>query len=275
MNLMAKSKTGDTLKNSAMPVLFIGHGTPMNGVENNEFTSKWEEIARTIPKPKAILCVSAHWETWGTLLTGDDKPKTIHDFGGFPESLYKVTYPAKGSKWLADEAKAAIKSIKVECSSEWGLDHGCWVVLKKMFPDADVPVVQLSLDNSKSGPYHYDLAGELMPLRDKGVLIIGSGNIVHNLRAMQLISDDFNAEYGFDWAYEAAYTIKKLIHSNEHKKLADYTSLGSAINLAVPTPEHYLPMIYVLALRRIEDKLEFFNEKIIGGSLSMASFILR
>jgi 4,5-DOPA dioxygenase extradiol len=246
----------------------------MNVIENNEFTKGWEDAAKNIPKPKAVLCVSAHWETWGTMVTGSGKPETIHDFGGFPEELYRVQYPAPGSRWLADKVLNILKKCETAVDNGRGLDHGCWSVMSRMYPKADIPVVQLSLDQSKSGMVHYDMAKELIELRDEGVLIIGSGNIVHNLYLVETRGDDFNAEYGFDWAIKAKELIKNLIIEDEYKKLADYGSLGNAAGLAIPTPEHYLPMLYTLALRRKGDILKFFNDKTVAGSLAMTSFIL-
>ena len=175
-----------------MPVLFVGHGSPTNGVEDNKFSKGWQTIARTLPKPKALLCISAHWQTQGTLITAMDKPRTIHDFYGFPKALYDVQYPAPGSHWLAQETKKALTKTTVGFDQNWGLDHGCWVVLRRMFPHADVPVAQLSLDYTQPTQYHYALAKELAPLRDTGVLIVGSGNIVHNLGLVVLRGDDFN-----------------------------------------------------------------------------------
>jgi 4,5-DOPA dioxygenase extradiol len=262
-------------KNNIMPVLFIGHGNPLNAIENNEFSKGWEDIAKEIPHPDSILCISAHWETWGPMVTASDKPETIHDFGGFPEALYRVKYPAAGSTKLANQVKKAIKSCKVTADNERGLDHGCWSVLKRMYPKADVPVVQLSLDQALSGPEHYKMAKELASLREEGVLIIGSGNIVHNLYLVELHGEDFNEEFGFDWAIKANDLVKKLIVNEEFEKLADYKSLGKAINLAAPTPEHFLPVLYPLALKRKGEEIMFFNDRAIAGSLTMTSFIIR
>ena len=189
---IAHSTTGQ------MPVLFIGHGSPMNAIEDNEFSRAWRAVGQSLPKPKAILCISAHWETWGTLVTAMEKPRTIHDFGGFPQALYEVQYPAPGSRRLAQETADAIQSTEVRLDQDWGLDHGCWSVLNQMFPDADIPVVQLSLDASQPPQVHYDRARELAPLRKKGVLILGSGNIVHNLRRVVIRGNDFNEPFGLD-----------------------------------------------------------------------------
>jgi 4,5-DOPA dioxygenase extradiol len=257
-----------------MPVLFIGHGSPMNAIEDNEFSRGWEEAAGTIPKPKAILCISAHWETQGTQVTNMDYPPTIHDFGGFPEALYKVQYKAPGSSWLASQAKNTIKKIDVSFSENRGLDHGCWSILKHMYPNADIPVVQLSLDYTKPAEYHFELAKELLPLRRRDVLIIGSGNIVHNLFMMSVKGNDMSKPFGFEWAIEANNLFKKLITEENYKSLTDYKSLGKSVYLAVPTPEHYLPMIYAVALKQPKESVSFFNDKPIAGSLTMTSIMI-
>jgi 4,5-DOPA dioxygenase extradiol len=257
-----------------MPVLFVGHGSPMNAIEDNEFSRGWREAAKSLPKPKAILCISAHWETWGTAVTAMEKPRTIHDFGGFPRALFEVQYPAQGSQWLAQETKSVINNIPVGLDEDWGLDHGCWSVLRQMYPDADIPVVQLSLDYTKTPQDHYNLAKELAPLRKKGVLILGSGNIVHNLRRVVLKGfsfDSFNEPFGLDWAIEASALFKKLIDENRHQELINYQSLGAAVQLAVPTPEHYLPMLYILALKQEQETVSYFNDKAVAGSLTMTS----
>ncbi len=257
-----------------MPVLFMGHGSPMNAIEDNEFSRGWWEVGQTLPKPKAILCISAHWETWGTLVTAMDRPRTIHDFGGFPRALFEVQYPAMGSQWLAQETKNSVKKTEIGLDEGWGLDHGCWSVLRRMFPNADVPVAQMSLDNTKSAQDHYNLAGELAPLRKKGVLIIGSGNMVHNLHRVVIMGNslsDFNKPFGLDWAIEANELFKKLINENNHQALIDYQSLGEAVQLAVPTPEHYLPMLYAIALKQGNESITYFNDKPLAGSLTMTS----
>ena len=260
-----------------MPVLFIGHGSPMNAIEDNEFSRGWREVARALPRPKAILCISAHWETWGTLVTAMEQPRTIHDFGGFPRALFEAQYPAPGSKWLAEEAVNAVRSVEVGLDKDWGLDHGAWSVLKQMFPGADVPVAQLSLDYTKPAQYHYDLGKELAPLRKKGVLIVGSGNMVHNLRRVVLRGNslsDFNTPFGLGWAIEAGDLFKKLINENDHQPLIDYQALGSAVQLAVPTPEHYLPMLYALALKEEDESVAMFNDVPLAGSVTMTSLVI-
>ena len=260
-----------------MPVLFIGHGTPMNAIDDNPFSRGWQEAGKLMPRPKAILCISAHWETRGTQVTSMTQPRTIHDFGGFPRELYEVQYPAPGSPWLVRETENTLKNTEVSRDDTWGLDHGCWSVLRRMFPAADIPVVQLSLDYTRPGPEHYALGKELAPLRQMGVLIIGSGNMVHNLGRVVVQGDglrDFNKPYGFDWAIEASELFKRLINENRHLELADYPSLGEAARLAIPTPEHYLPMLYALALKQEKESILYFNDQPVGGSLTMTSMII-
>jgi len=255
------------------PVLFVGHGSPMNALETNEFTKAWAGITQNIPKPKAILCISAHWETKGTFVTAIEKPKTIHDFGGFPKALFDVQYPANGSKWLAEEVKKDVQTVVIGLDEAWGLDHGSWSILKHLYPAADVPVIQFSLDYSKDAIYHYNLAKELAKLRKKGVLIIGSGNMVHNFQYARF-SGDFNAHFGVDWALEANQTFKTLIQNDNHQALINYKNYSKATALAAPTPEHYLPLLYILALKENKEKLNFFNDAVIGGSFSMTSVLV-
>jgi 4,5-DOPA dioxygenase extradiol len=250
-----------------MPVLFVGHGSPMNAIEINEFTNEWKILGSTLPRPNAILCISAHWETRGTYVTAMKNPPTIHDFGGFPQTLFDVQYPAPGSPELAEETKRIIAKTNVGLDEKWGLDHGTWSVIRVLYPDADIPVIQVSLDYYQNPQYHYDLARELAPLRQKGVLIIGSGNMVHNLRAV----DWGKPDAGFDWALEANSKFKKLILDNDHQQLINFKSLGREIELSIPTPEHYLPLLYALALKTENEKVSFFNDKTMMGSLSMTS----
>lgn len=271
MKLNELNKITNPFKGTAkMPVLFIGHGSPMNAIEENEFVSGWRSIGKTLPRPNAILCVSAHWETKGTYVTAMNKPPTIHDFGGFPKELFEVEYPAPGSPELAGETKNIVRKSEVGLDSRWGLDHGCWSVVKHLYPNADVPVIQLSLDYFQSPQYHYDLAKELSSLRSKGVLIIGSGNMVHNLG---MVSWEKMEEpgYGYDWAIEANEKMKKFILSNDHKSLIDYKLQGKAFNLAIPTPDHFLPLLYSLALKEENEKIGIFNDKAVAGSLTMTS----
>lgn len=253
-----------------MPVLFLGHGSPMNAIEENEFVAGFRKAGREIPKPNAILCVSAHWETRGTLVTAMEKPRTIHDFGGFPQALYQVQYPAPGSPVLAKETKSIVRKTEVGLDDKWGLDHGAWTVVKHLYPNADVPIIQMSLDYPQPPQYHYELAKELSPLRQKGVLIIGSGNMVHNLR--MLAWDKLNTDaYAYDWALEASEKMKKFILSGDHAQLINYPSQGRAFQLAIPTAEHYLPLLYALALKEENEKVSLFNDKPVGGSLTMTS----
>ena len=253
-----------------MPVLFLGHGSPMNAIEENEFVTGFRNIGKEISKPNAILCISAHWETKGTFVTAMEKPPTIHDFGGFPQALFDVQYPAPGSPALAKETKALVKRTEVGLDEKWGLDHGAWSVIKHLYPNADVPVIQMSLDYSQSPQYHYELAKELSTLRKKGVLIIGSGNMVHNLRMMSW--EKLNAdEYGFDWALEAREKMKTYILNGDHKALINYKSQGKSFELAIPSPEHYLPLLYTLALKEENEKLSLFNDKAVAGSITMTS----
>ncbi|MFZ4523028.1 MAG: 4,5-DOPA dioxygenase extradiol [Bacteroidales bacterium] len=254
-------------RTGTMPVLFVGHGSPMNAIEDNEFTEGWHSMAATMPKPKAILCISAHWETSGTFVTGMAKPITIHDFGGFPQKLYDVQYPAPGSPELAGEVKGLVSLAPVGLDAKWGLDHGAWGVISRMYPDASIPVIQMSLDYNATPQTQYDLAKELAPLRERGILIIGSGNMVHNLRAI----DWSGKTSGFDWAIEANELFKKLISGNEHQQLINYQKLGSAIGMAIPTPEHYLPLLYILGLKTEKETATFFNDQLMMGSLSMTS----
>ena len=274
MNLNDFNKITKQFENKdKMPVLFLGHGSPMNAIEENEFVQGFRKIGEKIPKPAVILVVSAHWETNGSFVTAMQKPQTIHDFSGFPKKLYEVQYPAPGSPELADEIKNTVKNTEVGLDLSWGLDHGAWSVVKHLYPKADIPVIQMSLDYRKTPQYHYELAKELKYLRNKGVLIVGSGNMVHNLRMVdwQRLNE---VDYGYDWAIEASEKMKKYILSGDHKQLIDYESLGNAFRLAVPTPEHYLPLLYALALKEDHDEVSLFNDKAVGGSLTMTSVII-
>ena len=248
-----------------MPALFIGHGTPMNAIEDNPFSRAWAELGRQLPRPRAILCVSAHWETGGTRVTVAERPHTIHDFYGFPEPLKKMRYPAPGSPALARLVHELVNKVRVAPDEDWGLDHGTWSVLSRMYPDADIPVVQLSLDCTKAAPFHYELSKALRPLRRKGVLVLGSGNIVHNLSTV--VWEDT----AFAWAVEFDRLVKEAIVAGRHSDLVYYQQLGEAAGKAVPTNEHYLPLLYVLGLREKEDELAFLTEQITLGSISMRS----
>lgn len=253
-----------------MPVLFVGHGSPMNAIEENEFVEGWRNLGQTLPRPKAILVVSAHWETRGTYITAVQKPATIHDFGGFPKALYEVQYPAPGSPELAYETKRVITKTAVGLDEKWGLDHGAWSVIRRIYPEADIPVIEFSLDYTQGPQYHYELAQQLSVLRNKGVLIVGSGNLVHNLRLVAW--DKMNEpNFGFDWAIAANDKFKQLIQEGNHKELINYSSLGREVQLAVPTPDHFLPLLYTLALKDKNEPVSFFNDKPVMGSLTMTS----
>jgi 4,5-DOPA dioxygenase extradiol len=264
------NKTSPSGSAEKMPVLFLGHGSPMNAIDENEFVEGFRNIGKSIPKPEAILCVSAHWETRGTFVTAMEQPRTIHDFGGFPKALYDVQYPAQGSPELARKVKSLITTTSVEPDYNWGLDHGAWSVIKHLYPDADVPVIEMSLDYYQIPRYHYDLMKELNMLRRKGVLIIGSGNMVHNLSLVAWDKFD-SGNFAFDWALEASEKMKKYILNGDHNQLINYRSHGRPFELAVPTPEHYLPLLYVLALREENEDVQLFNDKAVAGSLTMTS----
>jgi 4,5-DOPA dioxygenase extradiol len=253
-----------------MPVLFLGHGSPMNAIEENQFVTGFRTVAKTLPTPNAILCVSAHWYTSGTKVTAMEMPRTIHDFGGFPKELFEVQYPAKGSPELAKETKAILQPALVELDEKWGLDHGAWSVIKHLYPQANIPAIQLSIDYTKPAQYHYELAQRLNSLRHKGILIIGSGNIVHNLRLVDWQNFDKD-NYGHDWAIEARETINELLTKGDYRSLINYEKLSKAVQLAVPSPDHYLPLIYALGLQQKGETLSLFNDKLVAGSLSMTS----
>ncbi|MGV4414399.1 4,5-DOPA-extradiol-dioxygenase [Chryseobacterium sp. T1] len=253
-----------------MPVLFLGHGTPMNAIEENQFVQGFRKVATEIPKPNAILCISAHWFTQGTFVTAMSMPRTIHDFYGFPKELFDVEYPVKGSPELAAETIDLLLPNLVEEDHNWGLDHGAWSVIMHMYPDADIPVIQLSIDYSKPPQYHFDLAQQLHKLREKGILIIGSGNIVHNLRLLDR-SNIQKAGTGWDWAIEAREKTNNWILDGDYDSLINYQKQGIALQYAVPTPDHYLPLIYSLGLKHSSEDLSLFNDELVGGSLSMTS----
>ncbi|MBU3744294.1 MAG: 4,5-DOPA dioxygenase extradiol [Sediminibacterium sp.] len=253
-----------------MPVLFIGHGSPMNGIENNVFSQQWTTLAKDIPTPSAVLIISAHWFTKGTRITAMDFPKTIHDFGGFPDALYQVQYPAPGSPPLAKETATHIHTTEVVLDHDWGLDHGAWTIIRHMYPLANIPVLQLSIDYTKDAQFHYELGKEISHLRKKGVLIIGSGNMVHNLGMVAW--DKLNGPaYGYDWAIQMNQFFKNRILEQNHLSLIQYEKIGREARLAIPTPEHYLPLIYTLALQDKTEPITFFNDELVGGSLTMTS----
>lgn len=253
-----------------MPVLFLGHGSPMNAIEENQFVHGFRKAAAEIPKPNAILCISAHWFTDGTKVTAMEMPRTIHDFGGFPQALFDVEYPAPGNPGLAAETAALLAPVPVEEDHSWGLDHGAWSVIKHMYPEADIPVIQMSIDYTKSPQYHFDLARRLNKLREKGILIIGSGNVVHNLRLIDWRNIN-TVGAGWDWAIEAREKTNNWLLDGNFQPIIDYHKQGAAIQYAVPTPDHYLPLVYTLGLKEKSESLVLFNDELIGGSLSMTS----
>lgn len=250
-----------------MPALFVGHGSPLNAIEENEFSRGWREAALRIPRPRAVLCVSAHWETPGLRLTANERPDTIHDFQGFPERLFQARYPAPGSPGLAARAAALLSGEGARLDGRRGLDHGSWSVLSVMYPAADIPVVQLSLDSGRTVSSHLATARKLAPLRDEGVLVLGSGDIVHNLALI-----DFDRADGYDWADRFNGAVKDRILAGDAAAVRDWRAIDRDADLAVPTPEHYLPLLYILALREKDEPLSCFNDKVTMGSISMTSF---
>jgi 4,5-DOPA dioxygenase extradiol len=253
-------------KSALMPVLFIGHGSPMNAIEDSEFSRAWRDVARHIPRPAAILSISAHWQSDGARVTAMKQPRTIHDFSGFPDELNNMSYPASGSPDLARKVRELPGIGPIEPDQDWGLDHGTWAVLCRMYPEADIPVVQLSLDHNRTPDDHYKLGRLLRPLREQGVLILGSGNMVHNLGMMGW------TEMAFDWAARFDLKLKSLIEEREDESLVNYADLGPDARLAIPTNEHYLPMLYALASTSKDEPVRFFAEKVTLGSISMRCF---
>lgn len=253
-----------------MPVLFVGHGSPMNVLYDNEYTRSLNQLGKELPKPRAVLVVSAHWLTEGSFVTCEDTPEQIYDFYGFPDELYRYKYPAKGSPSVAEETVQALNRYNVKCG-RWGLDHASWAVLRHIYPEADIPVLELSLCVGMTPEDHYEMGKALRPLREKGVLILGSGNIVHNLRAVEM--ETYARPY--DWAVEFDAQVKELILAGDHKKLVEYEKLGKGAHLSIPTNDHYLPMLYALALQEKDENVTFVHESIQNGSVSMRSFIIR
>ena len=257
-----------------MPVLFIGHGSPMNAIEDNAFRQSWQalgsEFGKTLPRPHLVLCVSAHWLTEGWRLTAMDQPKTIHDFGGFPRELFDQQYPAPGAPHAVQEISAGLRAPPVGLDLEWGLDHGAWSVLKPMFPQADIPVVQLSMDYGRPPQEHFALGQQLRALRDRGVLIVGSGNIVHNLRAMRWGAPDGEA---YDWAMEFDRVTAEHVAKGDLAALADFQALGAVAQQAHPTYDHYLPLLYAAGAADPGESVRFFNESYQGASISMRSIV--
>ncbi|HLP32766.1 MAG TPA: 4,5-DOPA dioxygenase extradiol [Bacteroidia bacterium] len=262
------SAIDDGKKAQRMPALFIGHGSPMNALAQNAFTQSLTKTGNELPLPKAILVVSAHWQTNGTFVADTTKPKTIHDFGGFPRALFEVEYPAPGAPEFAKQTRELIKSVEVKFDHDMGFDHGAWTVLKHMYPKANIPVYQLSLDYTQPAQYHYNLAMQLNALRDKGVLIVGSGNIVHNLGMLNW--NDPQAK--FDWSVEFDTTVKNKLTAKDHQSLIHYEKLGQAARLSIPTNEHYLPMLYIAALQQKSENISYLYEGIEMGSISMRCF---
>ncbi len=259
--------------NAAMPAIFFGHGNPMNAITENPYARKWNAIGRGMPRPKAVLAISAHWYVEYTGVTASESPRTIHDFGGFPRELFEVRYPAPGDPALARRIRDLIEpATPVALDDSWGFDHGTWSVLCHVFPEADVPVVQLSIDETKPPRFHYDLAKRLAPLREEGVLILGSGNIVHNLHAYAWGRHPAGA---FDWAARFDARVRELVLAGDDMPLVEYEALGRDALLSAPTPDHYLPLVYVLGVRRPEDTVTFPVEGIDGGSISMLSIDMR
>jgi 4,5-DOPA dioxygenase extradiol len=249
-----------------MPIIFLGHGNPMNAISKNDYTQAWSDLGRKLPKPKAILSISAHWYIPGVALTAMADPQTIHDFGGFPEQLYQFQYPAPGNPKLAQRVAKMLSSVSASLDTAWGLDHGTWSVLAHVFPKADIPVVQLSIDQRQPAEFHYEMGRKLIPLRDQGVLVIGSGNLVHNLHAY---SWGRNQPQPYDWAVRFEDIARKQILAGNHKPLIDYETLGQDALLSIPTPDHYLPLLYILGGSEKGEPVEFLAEGIDGGSISM------
>lgn len=256
-----------------MPTLFIGHGSPMNAIEKNTFVNRIQQLHSQLPVPKAIICISAHWLTNGTYVTAMENPKTIYDFHGFPKELYEVDYPAPGSPELAASISSIVEDIQIHHDLSWGLDHGTWSILRNIYPSANIPVLQLSIDWKKPLDFHVMLAKKLRMLRERGVLIIGSGNIVHNLGLVDF-SKLNQVGYGFDWAIEAREFVNDKILKSDLNSLLKYQNGPNYLKLAIPSPDHYIPLLYVLGLRRNDDELTFFNDELIAGSLSMTSIML-
>lgn len=254
-----------------MPAIFFGHGNPMNALADNGYTQAWRNIGGSIPRPKAILCVSAHWYIPGVAVTAMERPRTIHDFGGFPRELFEVEYPAPGSPELAGRVVELLGENVLKDDSHWGLDHGTWSVLCHVFPDADIPVVQLSINEAEPAAFHYQLAQRLGPLRDEGVLVIGSGNLVHNLHTYAWGNQ---TREPFDWALRFEEKARELMTAGDHAPLVTYEELGRDAMLSAPTPDHYLPLLYVLAVERPGEKVTFPVSGFDGGSISMTSVMI-
>jgi 4,5-DOPA dioxygenase extradiol len=254
-----------------MPAIFFGHGNPMNALLSNNYTNGWAAIGTGIPRPEAVLSISAHWYISTALVTAMPAPQTIHDFGGFPPELYRINYPAQGNLALARRVQELLAPVTVGLDMQWGLDHGTWSVLCHVFPEADIPVVQLSIDNTRPPDYHYKIGKQLAPLRDEGVLIIGSGNLVHNLSAYAWGRQAVTPQ---DWAIRFETKVRELLLSGQDQALIYYENMAEDAMLAAPTPDHYLPLLYIIALRRQGDKIRFPVEGFDGGSISMLTVMM-
>jgi len=252
---------------TAAPAIFLGHGSPMNALEHNRYTEAWASIARRFDKPKAILAISAHWYIRGSAVTAMAKPPVIHDFGGFPPALHAFEYPAPGDSALAARVKSLLAPVTVRMDDEWGLDHGTWSVLTHVYPQADVPVVQLAIDGTQPGRFHYDIGQRLAPLRDEGIMLLGSGNVVHNLRVMRRSNDGA----AYPWAMRFNETVRALLETNDHAPLVAYEAMGDAAQMSVPTPEHFLPLLYIAGARRVDDTTTILTDGIELASVSMLS----
>jgi 4,5-DOPA dioxygenase extradiol len=270
LGALTDALAGLDTRDQRMPALFVGHGSPMNAIEDNEWSRGWARVGAALPRPGAILCVSAHWQTRGVMVTAMERPRTIHDFHGFPEELHRTVYPAPGSPELARTTQEQVRTATVGADRAWGLDHGTWSVLARMFPRADVPVVQLSLDATREPAWHYELARELRGLRERGVLVMGSGNIVHNLPRL----DRRLPRAGFDWAVEFDARITELIDRGDHRAVVEYEALGRSAALSVPTSEHYLPLLYALAAKHEAEPIAYFNDAVTMGGISMRSVVI-
>lgn len=255
---------------AVMPAVFVGHGNPLNALERNPYTETWRQFGQRIARPRAILAICAHWYTRGTAVTAMAQPPTLHDFGGFPQTLFDMQYPVPGAPALAAQIRDLLAPLEVRLDLDWGLDHGAWSVLVHMFPEADVPVVQLALDATQPARFHYELGQRLRPLREQGVLILGSGNVVHNLRRARW--DDQAAPY--DWAVDFNQQVRDLLLRGEHAPLVGYEQLGAAAALCVPTPEHYLPLLYVIGAQGAEERASILVDDIAMGSISMLSVVI-
>lgn len=251
-----------------MPVVFFGHGSPMNTLEQNRYTEAWRGLGEAIPRPRAILSVSAHWYTEGTAVTAMEQPRTIHDFYGFPRALFDVRYPAPGAPRLAARVRELLAPVEVSLDRSWGFDHGTWSVLRHAYPDADVPVVQLSIDGTQPARFHYEIGRRLVPLRDEGVLVVGSGNVVHNVRLMRRAGGP-----PFDWAVRFNEKVRGALASRDHRALIELEQAGEDARLSVPTPEHYLPLLYIAAMQAEDEQMRFAVDGYEMGSLGMLSAV--